>query len=71
MGKAFSAVVTCVKAGLRRNEVIKLETSLAILALIRSTQAERLEGCIEGIGEEGTDIRKEGKEAGMAMEDYR
>ena len=63
LGKTFSAVVTCVKAYLRRNEVMKLEVSLAISAWTRSTQAERLEKCsVEGevkIGEEGTDTNKD------------
>ena len=47
------------KACLRRNEVMKLEASLAISALTRSTQAKRLEDCIEGIKEEGTDTDKD------------
>ena len=42
-------VKTYVKAYLRRNEVMKLEASLAILALTRLTQAERLEGYTKGI----------------------
>ena len=53
--KVFIAKVkTCVKACLRRNEVKKLEANLVISVLTRSTQAERLEGCTEGIRVEGT-----------------
>ena len=43
------------KACLRRNEVMKLEASLAISTWRRSTQEERLEDCTDGIEEEGTD----------------
>ena len=57
--RTFSTIVTYVKVCLRRNEVKKLETSLAILTWTRSTQAERLEGCIKGIREEGTDTNKD------------
>ena len=60
LGKTFSIEVkTCVKAYLRRNEVKKLEANLAISALTRSTQAERLEGCTEGIRVEGIDTNKD------------
>ena len=42
------------KVCLRSNEVLKLEASLAISALTRSTQAKRLEGCsVEGEVEMG------------------
>ena len=57
--RTFSTVVTCVKACLRRNEVMKLEVSLAISAWTRSTQAEKLKGGVDGVGEEGIDIDKD------------
>ena len=60
MGKTFSIEVkTYVKACLRRNEVMKLEVNLAISALIRSTQAKRLEGCTKRIREEGIGTDKD------------
>ena len=58
----IAEVKICVKAFLRRNKVKKLEASLAILVLIRSTQAERLEGYTKEIRVEGTDT---GKDFGM------
>ena len=59
LGKTFSTIVTCVKACLRRNEVMKLEASLAISTLTRSTQMKRLEGCTKRIREEGIDTDKD------------